>query len=276
MIRPRSKWANGARVAARLQAFGAEIVFHDPFLDPSSDIARQVASEGWSQTELDELLERSRFVSLHARLTDDNRGMVGREEIAPMPAGAVLVNCARGGLLDYDALCDALDDGHLFGAAVDVFPEEPVPRDSRLLRSPHLVITPHRQAPARRPGTQRQVAPGDGGRQIRAGAGRPSASHDRTTPGWTQSRGPGTRGARWTPVVFARVAGQTGDVFPETAGCSAVWPPDSLAVTGTGPDVEKHRLSNPLPRRAELAEAADRYGEVGGGDSWRGPTGVIA
>lgn len=135
--------AIGARVAARLQAFGAEIVFHDPFLDPSSDIGRQVASEGWSQTELDELLERSRFVSLHARLTDDNRGMVGREQIARMPAGAVLVNCARGGLLDYDALCDALDDGHLFGAAVDVFPEEPVPRDSRLLRSPHLVITPH-------------------------------------------------------------------------------------------------------------------------------------
>jgi hypothetical protein len=165
MIRPRSKWANGARVAARLQAFGAEIVFHDPFLDPSSDIARQVASEGWSQTELDELLERSRFVSLHARLTDDNRGMVGREEIAPMPAGAVLVNCARGGLLDYDALCDALDDGHLFGAAVDVFPEEPVPRDSRLLRSPHLVITPHRQAPARRPRTTRHPTPGRPGRR---------------------------------------------------------------------------------------------------------------
>jgi D-3-phosphoglycerate dehydrogenase len=60
-----------------------------------------------------------------------------------MPAGSVVVNCARGSLLDYDALCDALDTGHLFGAAVDVFPEEPIPAGSRLLTTPNLVMTPH-------------------------------------------------------------------------------------------------------------------------------------
>lgn len=135
--------AIGAQVAAKLQAFGAEIAFHDPFLDPDSEAGRSAASAGWQGVGLEELLHRSRFVSLHARLTEDNRGMVGADQIARMPAGSVLVNCARGGLLDYDAMCDALDDGHLFGAAVDVFPEEPVPADSRLLRTPHLVMTPH-------------------------------------------------------------------------------------------------------------------------------------
>ena len=135
--------AIGARVATRLQAFGAEIVFHDPYLDPESDAARHAADQGWSATSLDELLERSSFVSLHARLSAESRGLIGRAEIDRMPHGSVLVNCARGGLLDYDALCDALDDGRLFGAAVDVFPEEPVPVTSRLLHTPHLVVTPH-------------------------------------------------------------------------------------------------------------------------------------
>ncbi len=135
--------AIGVRVAMKLQAFGAEILFHDPFLDPGSDSGRHAAEQGWTAVALTDLLERSHFVSLHARLTDDNRGLVGREQIARLPHGAVLVNCARGGLLDYDALCDALDEGRLFGAAVDVFPEEPVPAGSRLLRTPHLVVTPH-------------------------------------------------------------------------------------------------------------------------------------
>ncbi len=69
--------------------------------------------------------------------------MIGAAQIAAMPPGSVLVNCARGALLDYDALCDALDSGHLFGAALDVFPEEPIPAESRLLARPNLVMTPH-------------------------------------------------------------------------------------------------------------------------------------
>jgi D-3-phosphoglycerate dehydrogenase len=93
--------------------------------------------------ELDELLSRSRFVTLHARVTADNRGMIGAAQIARMPAGAVLVNCARGALLDYDAACDALESGHLHGAAFDVYAEEPIPPGSRLLQTPNLVLTPH-------------------------------------------------------------------------------------------------------------------------------------
>ncbi|HET6988048.1 MAG TPA: NAD(P)-dependent oxidoreductase, partial [Kribbella sp.] len=93
--------------------------------------------------ELDDLLRRSDVVSLHARLTDQTRGMIGADQIALMPRGAVLVNTARGGLLDYDATVDALESGQLGAAAFDVFPAEPVPAGSRLLTTPNVVMTPH-------------------------------------------------------------------------------------------------------------------------------------
>ncbi|MEU4574555.1 2-hydroxyacid dehydrogenase [Nonomuraea sp. ATR24] len=123
--------AIGRRVARMLAGFGAEVLVFDPYVDVPGRV------------ELDELLSRSRFVSLHARATPETAGMIGAAEIARMPAGSVLVNCARGALLDYDALCDALESGHLFGAAMDVFPEEPIPAGSRLLTAPNLVMTPH-------------------------------------------------------------------------------------------------------------------------------------
>lgn len=123
--------AIGRRVARMLAGFGAEVLVHDPYVDVPGKV------------ELAELLGRSRFVSLHARATPETAGMIGAAEIAAMPRGSVLVNCARGALLDYDALCDALESGHLFGAAMDVFPEEPIPPGSRLLTTPNLVMTPH-------------------------------------------------------------------------------------------------------------------------------------
>lgn len=109
---------------------------HDPYVDAAAlaGLAEQV--------EQDVLLRRSRIVSLHARATPRTNGIVGREQIAVMPAGSVIVNCARGSLLDYDDLCDALDARHLLAAAVDVYPDEPIPADSRLLRTAHLVKTP--------------------------------------------------------------------------------------------------------------------------------------
>jgi D-3-phosphoglycerate dehydrogenase len=69
--------------------------------------------------------------------------MIGAREIGLMPAGSVLINCARGGLLDYEALCDALDSGRLLAAGLDTYAEEPPPPGSRLFRTPNLVMTPH-------------------------------------------------------------------------------------------------------------------------------------
>jgi len=123
--------AIGGRVAAALTAMGATVLVSDPY-------AKDVES-----VPLPELLRRSTVVSLHARLTDETEGMIGAAELAAMPKGSVLVNCARGGLLDYRALADALRSGHLFAAALDVYDEEPLPADHPLRDAPNVVMTPH-------------------------------------------------------------------------------------------------------------------------------------
>lgn len=129
--------AIGSRVARMLQGFGATVLVHDPYVNDET-LAGQAA-----KVELDELLSRSNMITLHARVTPETTGMIGAAQIATLQPGAIIVNCARGALLDYNALCDALDSGHLFGAAFDVFPEEPIPTGSRLLTTPNIVMTPH-------------------------------------------------------------------------------------------------------------------------------------
>jgi D-3-phosphoglycerate dehydrogenase len=130
--------AIGSRVARVLVAFGAEVLVHDPFVEEA-----RVEEIGGRLVGLDELLESSRVVSLHARLTDDTHGMIGAQQISSTPRGTVIVNTARGGLLDYEALCDALESGHLGAAALDVYDEEPPPDGSRLYTVPNLVLSPH-------------------------------------------------------------------------------------------------------------------------------------
>ncbi|MEV5571739.1 2-hydroxyacid dehydrogenase [Spirillospora sp. NPDC052269] len=127
--------AVGSRVARMLNALGARVLVHDPYATDLGDVAELVS--------LDELLSRAQILSLHARVTPETTGMIGAAELAALPEGAVVVNCARGALLDYDALCDSLDKGHLYAAACDVFPEEPIPAGSRLLSTQNLTVTPH-------------------------------------------------------------------------------------------------------------------------------------
>jgi len=125
-------------------------------------IGRAVASRGralgmrvlgWSRTRrelpevevvaLDALLERSDFVSVHVALAEQTRALLGRDAFARIKRGAILVNTARGGIVDEEALADALRDGRLGGAALDVFAREPLPADSPLLELPNLILTPH-------------------------------------------------------------------------------------------------------------------------------------
>lgn len=129
--------AVGTRVARMLNGFACRVLVYDPYVSPEH------LGEGVQSVGLEELLARSRIVSLHARATPENKGMIGAKQLALMPAGSVLINCARGSLVDYDAVCDALDSGHLWGAGFDVFPEEPPAANSRLLKTPHIVMTPH-------------------------------------------------------------------------------------------------------------------------------------
>lgn len=127
----------GSIVARILKACGCHVLIYDPF------VKRESLGDEGECAALDDLLKRSQIVTLHARLTDENKRMIGREQIAMMPKDAVLINCARGGLVDYDAVCDALDSGRLWGAGFDVFPGEEVSTGSRLLKTPNIVMTPH-------------------------------------------------------------------------------------------------------------------------------------
>jgi len=98
---------------------------------------------GVENVELQELLRRSDFVSIHVALADETRNLLDAGRIAAMKEGAVLVNTARGGSVDEQALAAALDEKHLFAAGIDVFEEEPLSADSPLAQHPRVVLTPH-------------------------------------------------------------------------------------------------------------------------------------
>jgi D-3-phosphoglycerate dehydrogenase / 2-oxoglutarate reductase len=128
--------AVGSRVARALCAFGAQVMVYDPYL------RGQVF--GLRMHSLDELLRLSRVITLHARLTAETRGLIGARELALLPPGGVVVNVARGPLIDEEALCDALESGHVSAAALDTYGQEPVPADSRLFGlADRVVMTPH-------------------------------------------------------------------------------------------------------------------------------------
>ncbi|MFF9085464.1 2-hydroxyacid dehydrogenase [Streptomyces sp. NPDC014991] len=128
--------AVGSRVARVLCAFGARVMVYDPYV--------RGEVHGLRLPSLDDLLRRSAVISLHARLTEETRGLIGARELALLPPGAVVVNAARGPLLDEDALCDALGEGRLSAAALDTYAREPLPPDSRLRPlAGRVVLTPH-------------------------------------------------------------------------------------------------------------------------------------
>ena len=127
----------GAEVAKRAQAFGMTVIAFDPYLPP--EVAQKISV---ALMEKEAVLRASDFLSIHAALTPETRGMIGAKELAMMKKTAVLVNCARGEIVQETALADALKNGTIAGAALDVFEKEP-PAGSPLLSAPHVVFTPH-------------------------------------------------------------------------------------------------------------------------------------
>jgi D-3-phosphoglycerate dehydrogenase len=128
----------GLEVARRARSFGMVVMACDPFASPS--LAEQ---SGVGLTALDDLLARSDFITLHVPLTDQTRGMIGCDQLQLMKKGVRIVNCARGGLVDEDALAEALGSGKVAAAALDVFAAEPAPPDHPLVLIPDNVVTPH-------------------------------------------------------------------------------------------------------------------------------------
>jgi len=127
----------GSIVANRAQGLKMRVVAYDPFLSHE-----RAAELGVEKVELDSLLLRADFVTLHTPLTDQTRNIISADAIAKMKKGARIINCARGGLVDEVAVRAALDSGHLAGAAFDVFIEEPA-KENALFGAENLVATPH-------------------------------------------------------------------------------------------------------------------------------------
>ncbi len=140
----------GRRVARRCRSFGMDVICFDPYL--SDERAHEMRIE---RVSMDELLERSDFISLHAALTPKTRGLIGKEAIAKMKPGVRIVNAARGALIDEAALIEALEDGRVAGAALDVLTQEPADPDNPLLHMENVVVTPHLAASTQE--AQRQV-----------------------------------------------------------------------------------------------------------------------
>jgi len=128
----------GRAVAQRALVMKMNVVAYDPFVTSSAVLEGRVRL----CSSLAELLSEVDILSVHAPLTDQTRGMIGREELAMMKDGAYIVNCARGGIVDEEALYEAIQSGKIAGAAVDVYSKEP-PEDRRLIELDQVVCTPH-------------------------------------------------------------------------------------------------------------------------------------
>jgi len=128
----------GQEVGKRLGGLGMDLVTYDPYI--SAERAEKLGAE--LVESITECLSRAEFITVHTPLTPETENMIGEAELAKLEGGYV-INCARGGIIDEDALAEAVEDGVLAGAAVDVFAEEPVSPDSPLLDVENVIVTPH-------------------------------------------------------------------------------------------------------------------------------------
>lgn len=129
--------AIGCRLAQIARGMGMHVIGSDP-----AWTAEKAESQGIELVEWDGLLRRSNVLSLHLPLLESTRGIVGANELAALPAGAIVINTARGGLIDEPSLLDAIETGHIWGAGLDAYESEP-PIGNKLVQHPRVVTTPH-------------------------------------------------------------------------------------------------------------------------------------
>lgn len=128
----------GRDVVRKAQAFGLRVLVHDPLVPEDA-----IAGIGATRVGLDQALGTADIISLHVPLTDQTRALLGRRRLSELKPGALLINVGRGGLIDEEALAEALETGRLAGAGLDVTAVEPLPSRHPLLKAPNLLLTPH-------------------------------------------------------------------------------------------------------------------------------------
>ncbi|BCW44859.1 C-terminal binding protein [Arthrobacter sp. StoSoilB5] len=133
----------GSRVGAIASPLFGEVIAYDPYLPETAQTAASLERDGIRRTSLEEVLSTSTVVSLHVPLTEATHHLIDAEALATMRPGSVLVNVSRGKLVDSYALRDAIDNGHLRGAALDVLETEPAPQGHPLIGHPKVLVTPH-------------------------------------------------------------------------------------------------------------------------------------
>ncbi len=153
-------------VARRAQVLGLRVIAFDPHVAAQDPVWRGL---GVGPRPLSELLEQSDVVSLHVPLNDETRGLIDREALARMKHGAMLINAARGGVVDERALADALRAGTIAGALLDVFETEPLPARSHLVDAPNLILTPHIAGVTRESNARVSAMVADGVRRVLEG-----------------------------------------------------------------------------------------------------------
>jgi len=127
----------GQRVAERIKAFGVDILVYDPY------VLDEIVEDFGEKTDLDTLMKKSDFVTIHAAATDDNDNIINEERIKMMKNSAFLINLAKGSLVDYEFLYGALKNRLIAGAALDVFPLEPLDEDNEFLELDNVIVLPH-------------------------------------------------------------------------------------------------------------------------------------
>lgn len=128
----------GSEVAARAKAFGMEVYGYDPFLTQE-----RADKQGVRLASVEDIIRDADFITVHTPLTPETRHMIGKEQLARIKPGVRIVNCARGGIIDEQALVEAIDAGRVAGAAFDVFEEEPPAQEHPFLKHPKIIVTPH-------------------------------------------------------------------------------------------------------------------------------------
>ena len=128
----------GKQVAQRAKGFDLDVLVYDPYQS-----AEAIAAHGCTKVELNDLLRASDIISFHAKVTDANKNMISYEQFKLMKDGVFIVNTARAGLMDEEALRSTLRSGKLGGLALDVFHSEPVKRDDEYFNYPNVILTPH-------------------------------------------------------------------------------------------------------------------------------------